>query len=283
MQLPSYRWRLVHLTALWGYGVSQPVFSLLDRNPEFLVFNGASRADIVTFALLVVFAPPLVVLGMELVAGTFSRHAGAVVHLLGIWAFGFCAALQVLARFRPDKHLDDAPAGRRRVCRRDRICAVVSGSVVPDPLVGAADRWSRELRRYDAARSRRCRGRQRDGADADSSCTRSTGRAAVELAHDALGRNRRTALPGIRSPRTRGDLVLASGDSRRSHALCRPGNPLRRSAGERRSAHSCRLPRQPVHPPRRRIHGARAGVGHPSVPGAVLPATSRPTRQSSTG
>jgi hypothetical protein len=101
MQLPSYSWRLVHLTALWGYGVSQPVFSLLGRNPEFLVFNGASRADMVTFALLVVFAPPLVVLGMELVAETFSRHAGAVVHLLGIWAFGFCAALQVLARFDP--------------------------------------------------------------------------------------------------------------------------------------------------------------------------------------
>ena len=71
MQLPSNRWRFVHLTALWGYGVSQPIFSLLDRNPEFLVFNGASRADILTFALLVVCAPPLVVLVMELVAGAF--------------------------------------------------------------------------------------------------------------------------------------------------------------------------------------------------------------------
>ena len=41
LQLPSYPWRFAHLAALWGYGVSQPVFSMLLGNPEFLVINGA--------------------------------------------------------------------------------------------------------------------------------------------------------------------------------------------------------------------------------------------------
>ena len=27
MLLPALRWRFAHLAALWGYGVSQPVFS----------------------------------------------------------------------------------------------------------------------------------------------------------------------------------------------------------------------------------------------------------------
>jgi hypothetical protein len=37
MNLPSYRWRLAHVAALWADGVGQPVFSMLKGNPEFLV------------------------------------------------------------------------------------------------------------------------------------------------------------------------------------------------------------------------------------------------------
>ncbi len=34
MALPSYPWRFAHLAALWGYGVSQPVFSMLLGEPR---------------------------------------------------------------------------------------------------------------------------------------------------------------------------------------------------------------------------------------------------------
>ena len=48
---PAYRWRFAHLAALWGFGVSQPVFSMLKGNPEFLVVRGSTREDVVVFAL----------------------------------------------------------------------------------------------------------------------------------------------------------------------------------------------------------------------------------------
>ena len=54
MTFPPFRWRFAHLAALWGYGVSQPVFSMLGGNPEFLVVRGSTRLDVVVFAVLLV-------------------------------------------------------------------------------------------------------------------------------------------------------------------------------------------------------------------------------------
>ena len=99
--MPSYPWRFAHLAALWGYGVSQPIFSMLKGNPEFLVINGASRAEAVLFAIVLAFGPPLVVVGAESVCSLVSSKISAVVHVLAVWLFGFAALLQVLARFDP--------------------------------------------------------------------------------------------------------------------------------------------------------------------------------------
>ena len=101
MQLPSYPWRFAHLAALWGYGVSEPVFSMLLGNPEFLVINGASRAEAVAFALVLTFGPPAVAVGLELAVGALSSRAGALLHVLAVWVFGFAALLQVLTLFDP--------------------------------------------------------------------------------------------------------------------------------------------------------------------------------------
>jgi hypothetical protein len=101
MKLPSYPWRFAHLAALWGYGVSQPVFSMLKGNPEFLVINGASRAEAVSFAVLLAFGPPLLAVGVEAIGGLMSSKVSAVVHILAVWLFGFAALIQVLARFEP--------------------------------------------------------------------------------------------------------------------------------------------------------------------------------------
>jgi hypothetical protein len=101
MTLPSYPWRFAHLAALWGYGVSQPVFSLLKGNPEFLVITGASRLDTIAFALVLAFVPPLLAVALEAVAGTVSTRLDALLHVIAVWLFGFTAAVQLLSRFDP--------------------------------------------------------------------------------------------------------------------------------------------------------------------------------------
>ena len=94
--LPAYRWRFAHLAALWGYGVSQPVFSMLKGNPEFLVVRGSTRLDVVTFALLVAFVVPLAVVGLEAIVSLASRTLEGVLHIVAIWCFGCLAVLQIV-------------------------------------------------------------------------------------------------------------------------------------------------------------------------------------------
>ena len=125
MRLPSYPWRFAHLAALWGYGVSQPIFSMLKGNPEFLVINGASRAEAVAFAALLAFGPPIVVVGIELACGLLSTKISGVVHVLAVWAFGFAALVQVLSRFDPTSAGTNTglrkPSTRRRSRSRTSI------------------------------------------------------------------------------------------------------------------------------------------------------------------
>jgi hypothetical protein len=85
--LPTYRWRAVHLVAAWAYAVSQPIYSLLEGNPEFLVVRGATRAEVVAFALLLTFVPPLVAIGCAWVVSHAWRAGGDVLYLLFLAAF----------------------------------------------------------------------------------------------------------------------------------------------------------------------------------------------------
>ena len=101
--LPSIPWRFAHLAALWGFGVSQPVFAMLDSNPEFLVVNGATRMEVVALAVVLTFGPPLAAVGAEMIAGIFSAKASGMLHILAVWLFGFTALLQVLTLFDPSR------------------------------------------------------------------------------------------------------------------------------------------------------------------------------------
>ena len=101
MKLPSYGWRFAHLAALWGYGVSQPVFSMLQGNPEFLVVHGTPRVDVVIFALVLTFGPPFVVVAVAATASRVSRALDETVYIVGFVAFGFLAGLQLLRLFEP--------------------------------------------------------------------------------------------------------------------------------------------------------------------------------------
>jgi sulfatase-like protein len=80
--LPRYRSRLVHLTAVWAYGVSQPVFALIDGNPELLLSRGLSRFEIVVFAVLLAVVPPLLAVGYAWLAGRVSTWVGDIVYLV---------------------------------------------------------------------------------------------------------------------------------------------------------------------------------------------------------
>ena len=100
--LPSYPWRFAHLAALWAFGVSQPVFSMLKANPEFLVVRGSTRSDVVAYALLLAFVPPLVVVLVEFVVALVWALLARALHILAIWSFGYLAALQLVRMLEPE-------------------------------------------------------------------------------------------------------------------------------------------------------------------------------------
>ena len=102
MRLPSYPWRFAHLAALWAYGVSQAVFSMLKGNPEFLVVRGSTRADVALFALLLVVMPALIVVALEAATGVISRTLSNAFHVVAIWSFAWLAALQLTRLLRPE-------------------------------------------------------------------------------------------------------------------------------------------------------------------------------------
>jgi hypothetical protein len=83
----SYLARFAQLGALWAYSVSQPVFSLLDGNPEFLVVRGATRAEVVVFALILAFGPAVLAVALEAVVSRFSARAADVLHLVLVGLF----------------------------------------------------------------------------------------------------------------------------------------------------------------------------------------------------
>jgi hypothetical protein len=87
--LPSYPVRFVHLTAIWAFGVTQPVLALVDGNPDLLLARGATRLDLVLFAILVTVAVPVLVLAYCWFVGRLSRWAGDVLYLV---ALGACLA-----------------------------------------------------------------------------------------------------------------------------------------------------------------------------------------------
>lgn len=72
----------LHLAGLSAFAVAQPLFDLLSRNVEFFAVRGSSRWDVVLFAVGLVLLPPLVLLGLEALAGLVDARAGTGLHLV---------------------------------------------------------------------------------------------------------------------------------------------------------------------------------------------------------
>ncbi|MBA2630626.1 MAG: sulfatase-like hydrolase/transferase [Thermoleophilaceae bacterium] len=92
---------LIHfanLAVLWTFAVAQPLFDLLGDNPEFFAARGSSSFDIVSFSLLLVLLPPLVLLLVELLLGLLGRRMFRVVHLVFLAALVALIAAQALKK-----------------------------------------------------------------------------------------------------------------------------------------------------------------------------------------
>jgi hypothetical protein len=88
--------RGVHIAVLWALAVAQPLFDLLGRNPEFFATRGSPPGDIVAFGLLVTFAVPLVLIGLQWAAGLVSKPLAWGLQLACVAALVAAIALQVI-------------------------------------------------------------------------------------------------------------------------------------------------------------------------------------------
>ncbi len=77
----------LHLLVLWSFAVAQPLLDLLGQNGEFFAARGSTRWDAVVFALVLVFVPPALLLGIEWIAGPvrWAVHALFVAGLVALF------------------------------------------------------------------------------------------------------------------------------------------------------------------------------------------------------
>lgn len=75
----STRWgQLLTILGLTGFAISQPILAVAGENPSMFTFAGMAGTDLVLFALVVAFVPPIVLwTGVQLV-GRVHRRAGDV-------------------------------------------------------------------------------------------------------------------------------------------------------------------------------------------------------------
>jgi hypothetical protein len=113
--------RGAQLLAASSFALAQPLFDLLGKNAEFFATRGSTPSDIVVFALVVTFAPALVLLVVELSIAAVSRRGGLALHVLFLAALGAIFGIQTLKRLG-----------------LDGTSALISGAVVIGVAVGLA-------------------------------------------------------------------------------------------------------------------------------------------------
>ena len=91
-------WSLLELAVLWTFAVAQPLFDLLKDNPEFFAARGSTGLDVISFAVLLVVVPPLLLLGVELLIGLAGDAARRGVHLVFIAGLVALIAAQALKK-----------------------------------------------------------------------------------------------------------------------------------------------------------------------------------------
>jgi Sulfatase len=91
----------LHLAVLSAFALAQPLFDLLGRTPEFFATRGSGAGEVALLAVLLVVAPPALLLGVELAAAALDPRLGRGLHLVFVGAFCALLVLQVLKRVVP--------------------------------------------------------------------------------------------------------------------------------------------------------------------------------------
>ncbi|MDQ5833518.1 MAG: sulfatase-like hydrolase/transferase [Actinomycetota bacterium] len=91
-------WSLLELAVLWTFAVAQPLFDLLKDNPEFFAARGSSGVDVVSFAVLLVVVPPVLLVAVELLIGLAGARARRGVHLVFLALLVALIAAQALKK-----------------------------------------------------------------------------------------------------------------------------------------------------------------------------------------
>jgi hypothetical protein len=100
-RLPALRdalWAYLGLAVLWTFAVAQPLFDLLKDNPEFFAARGSSGFDIISWSVLLVVLPPLLLLAVELAVGLAGEPARRIAHLVLIAGLVALIAAQALKK-----------------------------------------------------------------------------------------------------------------------------------------------------------------------------------------
>ena len=125
--------RALELVALCGFAVAQPLFELLGDNPEFFAVRGSPGSDIVLFAIALVVLPPLLLIGVEALAGLAGERTQQVVHAILVAAVTALIAIQIV------KRIGELPAAL------DLVLALAAGAAL---AYGLAIRRVRPLRTF---------------------------------------------------------------------------------------------------------------------------------------
>jgi Sulfatase len=81
--LPA-RIRAAHLLALSAFGIAEPAFEVLKKNPDYLVEQGFTASQLILYGVLLLVVPTAVLMAVEYAVGLVSERATALVHRLGV-------------------------------------------------------------------------------------------------------------------------------------------------------------------------------------------------------
>ncbi len=92
----SWRSRVLHLFALSGLAVAQPLLGILGSEPGFWIARGSTYLDVAIFLVVVLLGIPGLLLGVELLLSKVHDLAGLVFHVSAVGGFLFLISLNVV-------------------------------------------------------------------------------------------------------------------------------------------------------------------------------------------
>jgi hypothetical protein len=85
----------LEILALCGLAIAQPVLDVTGQSPDFFLFYGANRLDVLALVAIVVLVPPLVLWGIGALVGMAGRRARRIAHTATIALLVAALAVQI--------------------------------------------------------------------------------------------------------------------------------------------------------------------------------------------